>query len=114
MSEQTGFPFSRIGKLFKGGSKATGRACLKLNMDDSAGDRGGDSAGENGAPHSGPQHRWQPGLSSRRGHAQHFPSPLAKRDNAIVQLQEGFNGADRAHGAVKDSLDKQNQRQDDW
>ena len=42
-----------------------------------------------------------------------FLRPWAKRDAAIGQLQEGFNALTGLMSAVRDSLEKQNKRQDE-
>src|SRR4051812_19127276 len=41
-----------------------------------------------------------------------FLRPWAKRDAAITHLQEGFNTLTDLRGAIRDTLDKQNRRQD--
>jgi DNA repair ATPase RecN len=42
-----------------------------------------------------------------------FLKPWAKRDAALVQLQEGFNTLNHLVGSVKENLDRQAQRQDE-
>src|SRR5438105_7281551 len=42
-----------------------------------------------------------------------FLRPWAKRDAAIANLQEGFNTLTDLMGAIRDNLEKQNQRQDE-
>src|SRR5436190_1855943 len=42
-----------------------------------------------------------------------FLKPWAKRDQALVQLQEGFNTLNDLMTSVKENLDRQGQRQDD-
>src|SRR5688572_4051642 len=42
-----------------------------------------------------------------------FLRPWAKRDAAIQHLQEGFTTLTDLMGAIRDSLEKQNQRQDE-
>jgi hypothetical protein len=102
MSEPSGF-FARIGSFFKGGNKsATAIADLPEPLQQSQHSNG---EGENGSGST----LLHPAEATRST----FLRPWAKRDAAIVQLQEGFTALTGMMGAVKDSLDKQNQRQDD-
>ena len=107
MNDQAGF-FSRIGKLFKGGSKATAEMP----------DINAEERGENGSAHTSTAAATGHNNSGAIFHSvdatrSTFLRPWAKRDNAIGQLQDGFNALTGLMGAVKDSLDKQNQRQDE-
>ena len=101
MSEQAGF-FTRIGSWFKGGNKSVAEGDLPLQQ------QHGDENGENGIAenHSSLVHPVETTRST-------FLRPWAKRDASITQLQEGFTALTGLMGAVKDSLDKQNQRQDE-
>ena len=108
MNEQAGF-FSRIGRLFKGGSKATAEL-PELNMEERASGRG-DNGSADQASVTG--HNTGAIFHSVDATRSTFLRPWAKRDNAIGQLQDGFNALTGLMGAVKDSLDKQNQRQDE-
>ena len=111
MSDQIGF-FSRIGKLFKGGSRTTADL-HDLGIDDN-GRSGGQSEGQHGAGNGGHGASADSSLAhSVDATRSTFLRPWAKRDNAINQLQEGFSALTGLMGAVKESLDKQNQRQDD-
>ena len=111
MNDQAGF-FSRIGRLFKGGPKAT------AELPDLQGDEHTATAtagSDNGSsPHgSATGHNTGAIFHSVEATRSTFLRPWAKRDNAINQLQEGFSALTGLMGAVKDSLDKQNQRQDE-
>jgi DNA repair exonuclease SbcCD ATPase subunit len=106
MNEQAGF-FKRIGKLFKGGNKATAELP----------DINAEERGDNGSAHTSTAtatgHNSGAIFHSVDATRSTFLRPWAKRDNAIGQLQDGFNALTGLMGAVKESLDKQNQRQDE-
>ena len=91
MTEQTNL-ISRIGKWFKRDHMADGNYA------------GGDHAG-NDSP-NGPN---STAMETRTT----FLRPWAKRDAAIQQLQDGFTTLTDLMGAIRDNLDKQNQRQDE-
>jgi hypothetical protein len=105
MSDQPGF-FSRLGSFFKGGSSKATTAELSI-------DPNGITEGENGTAtasgSNGAGQLFHPVEATRST----FLRPWAKRDAAIVQLQEGFTALTGLMGAVKESLEKQNQRQDE-
>jgi hypothetical protein len=110
MNDQPGF-FSRLGSFFRGGGSSGGgsKATAELPIDSN-----GITEGENGTTAG-------PGSNGAAGQLFHpveaarstFLRPWAKRDAAIVQLQEGFTTLTGLMGAVKESLEKQNQRQDE-
>jgi hypothetical protein len=107
MSDQPGF-FSRLGSFFKGGGSSKS-ATAELPIDPN-----GITEGENGiatgsAGSNGAGQFFHPVEATRST----FLRPWAKRDAAIVQLQEGFTALTGLMGAVKESLEKQNQRQDE-
>ena len=97
MSIESGF-FTRIGKIFKGGSKGTAELPVIRSVADE------ENGNDNG--HDAMLHPVEASRST-------FLRPWAKRDASINQLQDGFNALTGLMGAVKDSLDKQNQRQDE-
>ncbi len=99
MSDQTGF-MTRIGNWLKGGGGG--------GPTDASGDlplQHADENGDNGASPTGTI--IHPVDTSRST----FLRPWAKRDGAIVQLQEGFSALTGLMGAVKDNLERQNDRQ---
>src|SRR5947199_6191044 len=110
MSDQVGF-LSRIGNLFKGGNhKTNGNLPIHHAVSDAENgmsDEGGGGSGNN------TDHAVGTLLHTGEANRSTFLRPWAKRDNAIGQLQDGFNALTGLMGAVKDSLDKQNQRQDE-
>jgi uncharacterized phage infection (PIP) family protein YhgE len=104
MENENGF-FTRLGKIFKGSSKTESPA--NVMAEHSEEDNGEGSTSSNG--HGPGTSMLQPVEASRST----FLRPWAKRDASIVQLESGFNALTGLMGAVKDSLDKQNQRQDE-
>ena len=109
MTNDTGF-FTRLGKIFKSSSKSNGHLPIMKPMPEDehglspeAGNEMGQSTENGGSSLSHP-------VEASRST---FLRPWAKRDATLVQLQEGFNALNGLMGAVKDSLDKQNQRQDE-
>jgi uncharacterized phage infection (PIP) family protein YhgE len=107
MSNDTGF-FTRIGNIFKGGNKGqSGLPVMKSVTDDESG-LSQMHSGNYGSGNGGSS-LLQPVDATRST----FLRPWAKRDASIIQLQEGFNALTGLMGAVKDSLEKQNQRQDE-
>lgn len=112
MSDQSGNGggfFSRIGSFFKGGGgKATMVEVHEPQHDEqSAGDD------DNGPANSGGNGSGGTLFHATDATRSTFLRPWAKRDAAIVQLQEGFTALTGVMGAVKDSLEKQNERQDE-
>jgi vacuolar-type H+-ATPase subunit I/STV1 len=103
MDSDNGF-FSRLGKIFKSSSKPEAPATVMTAHGED--DNGEGSHGSNG---HGSSSMLQPVEASRST----FLRPWAKRDASIVQLENGFNALTGLMGAVKESLDKQNQRQDE-
>lgn len=104
MSNETGF-FTRIGNIFKGAPKSqTHLPIMKSVGDDENGMVESHSGNGNGG-----SSLLQPVDATRST----FLRPWAKRDASITQLQDGFNALTGLMGAVKESLDKQNQRQDE-
>src|SRR5689334_8508289 len=100
MSDQTGSGgfFSRIGSFFKGGGgKATMLEVHEPQHDEHAAGEG--ENGEAGSNGSGTL------LHATEATRSTFLRPWAKRDAAIVQLQEGFSALTGLMGAVKDSLE---------
>lgn len=99
MADQPGF-FARLGNWLKGGNSNDPEQPKLLNEYPGNGestDAAGDLAHVHNVEASRPS----------------FLRPWAKRDAAIGQLQEGFSALTGLMTAVRDSLDKQNQRQDD-
>jgi chromosome segregation ATPase len=96
MSDQPGF-FSRLGHWLKGVPSSEGES--KPNNPDH----------DNGE-HAGNEMMHVQSVDATRGT---FLRPWAKRDAAINHLQEGFSALTGLMGAVKDSLEKQTQRQDE-
>lgn len=105
MSQQQGF-FARIGSWFKNGSSSSTAADDTLPLQAHA-----DANGENGIV----EHDDAAGSSIQPVDATRstFLRPWAKRDAAITNLQEGFNALTGLMTSVKDTLDRQNQRQDE-
>jgi len=110
ISEQPGF-FSRLGQWLKGNPPTEAGPVMRSvsdtpppedNHDDPA---GGDGNGNGSTDLAHPQ----PVEATRNT----FLRPWAKRDAAIGQLQEGFNALTGLMTAVRDTLDRQNERQDE-
>jgi hypothetical protein len=110
MSDQSGGFFSRIGNFFKGGSHEESKsASATIDVDEPQGDMEHGGEGEHASSNgSGTLYHAAPEAARST-----FLRPWAKRDAAIVQLQEGFSALTGLMGAVKESLEKQSQRQDE-
>lgn len=106
MSNDTGF-FTRIGNIFRGGNKGQSELPLMRSVPDDENGLAQMHSGQGAG--NGNSSLLHPVDATRST----FLRPWAKRDASIVQLQEGFNALTGLMGAVKDSLEKQNQRQDE-
>ncbi|MGI8549779.1 MAG: hypothetical protein ACR2PL_03120 [Dehalococcoidia bacterium] len=95
MTEQPGF-FARLGNWLKGGGTNDPEQPRFLNEYPGNGEPSGNELAE--------AHPVDPSRPS-------FLRPWAKRDAAINQLQEGFSALTGLMGAVRDSLEKQGDRQ---
>jgi ABC-type transporter Mla subunit MlaD len=110
ISEQSGF-FSRLGQWLKGNPPTDAGPVMRSVSDsppppeDNHAEGGGNHT-ESGNHDLAPVHP----VEASRGT---FLRPWAKRDAAIGQLQDGFNALTGLMTAVRDTLDKQNQRQDE-
>ena len=110
MANETGF-LTRIGKIFKGSTKTNGHLPVMKSVPEDENGIGPDAGGgETGHPADGGGSSLSHPVEASRST---FLRPWAKRDASIVQLQDGFNALTGLMGAVKDSLEKQNQRQDE-
>ena len=103
MSNESGF-FSRVGNFFRGGPRTDSSAASMVSDENHESSGGGLGNGSTNGSAS---------LQTVDANRGTFLRPWAKRDASITQLQDGFNALTGLMGAVKDSLDKQNQRQDD-
>jgi ABC-type transporter Mla subunit MlaD len=107
ISEQPGF-FSRLGHWLKGNPPTEAGAVMRsvtdtLPPDGHHDDNGSASDGSSELSHVH-------SVDASRGT---FLRPWAKRDAAIGQLQDGFTALTDLMTAVRETLDKQNERQDE-
>ena len=110
MTNETGF-FTRLGNIFKNAPKTNGHLPVMRSVPEDENGLAPDTAANDAAqPTDGSGSSLLHPVEASRST---FLRPWAKRDASIVQLQDGFNALTGLMGAVKDSLEKQNQRQDE-